>query len=88
MGTGERKRLGKPRLYCSLDPSPDGLFMLVAWLARPFSYNVPCGRFPKRVQLWDRCVSRWHPALRSSVQQLTRLFAGLRQGRQHSFQHC
>lgn len=48
-------QLGDTRLYTSFAPSPDARFLLVAWLERPFSYNVPCGRFPKRVQLWDRC---------------------------------
>lgn len=49
--------MGKPRLYCGLDASPDGKFLLVSWLERPFSYTVPCGRFPKRLQLWDRCAA-------------------------------
>lgn len=25
-------------------------------LERPYSYSLPCGRFPKRVQLWTRWV--------------------------------
>ena len=54
--TGEKKRIGGPRLYCSLSTSPDAQYLLVAWLERPFSYNVPCGRFPKRIQVWDRSV--------------------------------
>ena len=56
VSTGERKRIGGPRLYCSLSTSPDAQYLLVAWLERPFSYNVPCGRFPKRIQVWDRSV--------------------------------
>ena len=56
VSTGEKKRIGGPRLYCSLSTSPDAQFLLVAWLERPFSYNVPCGRFPKRIQVWDRFV--------------------------------
>lgn len=35
-----------------VDVSPDGRYLLVSWLERPWSFNVPCGRFPKRVQLW------------------------------------
>jgi hypothetical protein len=56
VGSGEVRRLGPPRMYSSFAPSPDGRFLLVGWLERPFSYTVPCGRFPKRVQLWDRRV--------------------------------
>lgn len=54
VSTGEVKQLGPPRLYTAVAPSPDGEYLLVAWLERPFSYNVPCGRFPKRIQLWDK----------------------------------
>lgn len=54
MSTGEIQHLGPTRMYNSFAPSPDGRFVLISWLERPFSYNVPCGRFPKRVQVWDR----------------------------------
>lgn len=53
---------GEPRMYCGTAPSPDGRYVLVAWLERPFSYEVPCGRFPRRTQLWDRCASHSHSA--------------------------
>lgn len=56
VSTGEVSQIGQTRLYTSFAPSPDARFLLVAWLERPYSYTVPCGRFPKRVQLWDRCV--------------------------------
>ena len=52
--SGEVSQIGQTRLYTSFAPSPDAKFLLVAWLERPYSYTVPCGRFPKRVQLWDR----------------------------------
>ena len=56
VSTGEVTQLGGTQLYTSFAPSPDARFLLVAWLERPYSYTVPCGRFPKRVQLWDRSV--------------------------------
>ena len=56
MSSGEVRRVGPPRLYSAFAPSPDGRFLIVAWLERPFSYTVPCGRFPKRIQVWDRCA--------------------------------
>ncbi len=43
-----------PFLSQEVDPSPDGEFLLVTWLEPPFSYIVPCGRFPQRSQLWRR----------------------------------
>lgn len=39
---------------CRVDVSPDGQFMLVSWIEPPYSFNVPCGRFPMRTQLWRR----------------------------------
>lgn len=53
VATGEVKTIGQDRLYTASSPSPDGRYLLVSWLEPPYSYTVPCGRFPKRVQLWD-----------------------------------
>ena len=58
VSTGDITRIGAARMYAGVSASPDGRFLLAAWMERPFSFNVPCGRFPKRLQLWDRCV--WH----------------------------
>ena len=43
-----------PRLYTSIEPSPDGSYAMAEYLERPYSYTVPCGRFPRRVELWRR----------------------------------
>lgn len=45
---------GAPRLYTRCDPSPDGEFVIMEELLRPFSYEIPCGRFPKRVWVVNR----------------------------------
>ncbi|HSS77247.1 MAG TPA: S9 family peptidase, partial [Thermoanaerobaculia bacterium] len=45
--------LGKPGLVTGLSPSPDGRFLLVASVHRPFSYLVPYERFPRRSEVWD-----------------------------------
>ena len=47
VSTGEVTQLGGTQLYTSFAPSPDARFLLVAWLERPYSYTVPCGRFPQ-----------------------------------------
>ena len=44
--------LGEPGLLWELDPSPDGRYLLVETLHRPFSYLVPAYRFPRRVEVW------------------------------------
>ncbi|KAK3243801.1 hypothetical protein CYMTET_46564 [Cymbomonas tetramitiformis] len=44
---------GKPRMYTSISSSPNGRFALVSYFQQPFSYTVPCGRFPRVSELWD-----------------------------------
>lgn len=51
---GTATTIGPPRLYTEIDPSPDGRYLLVSFLERPYSRSVPCGRFPRREQLWRR----------------------------------
>ncbi|HSL84232.1 MAG TPA: S9 family peptidase, partial [Thermoanaerobaculia bacterium] len=45
--------LAGPGLLGGFDPSPDGRFVLVEWLHRPFSYLVPFWRFPRRIEVRD-----------------------------------
>jgi len=56
VSTGEVTTIGPTRLYTATSASPDGRYLLVSWLDRPYSYSLPCGRFPKKVHLWMRCV--------------------------------
>ena len=51
---GGMRPLGKPGLYDDFDPSPDGRFIQVSAMHRPWSYIVPMGRFPRRYEIWDR----------------------------------
>jgi dipeptidyl aminopeptidase/acylaminoacyl peptidase len=46
--------LGKASLIDRAEPSPDGKFVLVSHVERPFSYLVPHSRFGRRVEVWDR----------------------------------
>ena len=50
---GTARPVGKPGLYVETEPSPDGKWLLVANLHRPYSYIVPMYRFPSRVEVWD-----------------------------------
>lgn len=50
---GHSKTLGAPGLYLRASPSPSGRLLLVEALHEPYSYLVPCGRFPKKVEVWD-----------------------------------
>ncbi|KAL9263834.1 putative glutamyl endopeptidase, chloroplastic, partial [Drosera capensis] len=49
---GTMKLFGPPSVYTSLDPSPDQQYVLIDSIHRPYSYIVPYGRFPKKVELW------------------------------------
>lgn len=51
---GSKKFIQPPAVYTSVEPSPDGNYLLVSSIQKPYSYTVPCGRFPKRVELWTK----------------------------------
>ena len=45
--------IGPPGLYNKVDPSPDGSYLGVVAVQRPYSYIVPLFAFPRKVELWD-----------------------------------
>ncbi|GAV83615.1 Peptidase_S9 domain-containing protein [Cephalotus follicularis] len=49
---GMVKEICPPAVYTSMDPSPDHKYLLITSYHRPYSFIVPCGRFPKKVDLW------------------------------------
>jgi dipeptidyl aminopeptidase/acylaminoacyl peptidase len=51
--TGTRTDLGPPALYLSLNDSPDGRYLLVQRLQRPFSFRVPWFWFARGAEVWD-----------------------------------
>jgi dipeptidyl aminopeptidase/acylaminoacyl peptidase len=51
--TGKITNVGQPSIYETARPSPDGRFLLVARVHRPFSYLYPVSDFPKEVEVWD-----------------------------------
>ena len=50
---GRAQPIGIPGLYTDLVPSPDGRYLLSQRVERPFSYLVPLGRFPRRIEVLD-----------------------------------
>jgi dipeptidyl aminopeptidase/acylaminoacyl peptidase len=50
---GEVTPLGAPAMVWDFDSSPDGNYILVEALERPFSYLVPAYRFPRRIEVID-----------------------------------
>ena len=50
--TGATVQLGPEGLYQYISDSPDGKYLLVYRLQRPFSFRVPYGYFARRVEVW------------------------------------
>jgi dipeptidyl aminopeptidase/acylaminoacyl peptidase len=50
---GNVKLIGSPAIYDNADFSPDGRYILVSRIERPYSYQFPYSRFPKKVEIWD-----------------------------------
>ncbi|MCR9014353.1 alpha/beta hydrolase family protein [Aquiflexum gelatinilyticum] len=51
--SGGKQAVGPSGLISSVDLSPDGNYILVELIKRPFSYLVPASRFPYDVEIWD-----------------------------------
>ncbi|MFD2203832.1 prolyl oligopeptidase family serine peptidase [Shivajiella indica] len=50
---GNQKAIGKSGMIKSIDLSPNGQFITVELVQKPFSYLVPASRFPYDVEIWD-----------------------------------
>ncbi len=47
------KKLAAPAIFDDASPSPDGQFLLVQRLHRPFSFHVPANQFPTEIAVWS-----------------------------------
>jgi dipeptidyl aminopeptidase/acylaminoacyl peptidase len=54
VATGKFQPIGKPSIFATADPSPDGKYILVARLRRSYSYIIQHENFAKDVEVWDR----------------------------------
>ena len=50
---GTRRNLSEPGIVQSISASPNGEYLRVQQLHRPFSYQVPASRFPRLIEVWD-----------------------------------
>ncbi|HLW49397.1 MAG TPA: prolyl oligopeptidase family serine peptidase [Sphingobacteriaceae bacterium] len=50
---GKISNLGAPAVYRSASFSPDGQYLLVQQILRPYSYLVPAQSFPYKVSIWN-----------------------------------
>jgi dipeptidyl aminopeptidase/acylaminoacyl peptidase len=51
--SGKTTPVGQAAIFQSVDPAPDGHYMLVTRAHRPFSYLYPDFAFPKDLEVWD-----------------------------------
>jgi dipeptidyl aminopeptidase/acylaminoacyl peptidase len=49
---GPISRIGAPGIHV-VTPSPDGNYLLVRTIQRPYSYQVPLQSFPSRTEIWN-----------------------------------
>ncbi len=52
--TGESRKLGPPGIYLLSSSSPDGNFLLIYKIKRPYSYSVPFFNFAHSLEIWNR----------------------------------
>jgi dipeptidyl aminopeptidase/acylaminoacyl peptidase len=52
--SGQRTAVGTPAIFETMLPSPDGNYVLVGRVHKPFSWLVPYTNFPTTVEVWDR----------------------------------
>ncbi|HEX9366184.1 MAG TPA: hypothetical protein VF921_06135, partial [Vicinamibacterales bacterium] len=54
VAAGRRTPIGKPAIVESVAPSPNGEYLLVSKIKRPFSHLYSMSGFPKDVEVWTR----------------------------------
>jgi len=50
---GRITAVGQPGIHTRVSPSPDGKYLLVETVQRPYSYQVPMDVFPSRTEVWN-----------------------------------
>jgi len=53
VANGKITKVGSPAIFRSLDPAPDGEYVRVTRIVKPFSYLVPVNNFGTREELWS-----------------------------------
>lgn len=51
--SGEARSIGAPAIHTRADASPDGKWLLVRTVHRPYSYQVALNDFPERIEVWS-----------------------------------
>lgn len=51
--SGNSRNVGAPGIHTRVDASPDGRWLLVRTVHRPYSYQVALNDFPERIEVWS-----------------------------------
>lgn len=54
INTGRKTTIGHAAIFDNVTPSPDGEYLLVSRIKRPFSHLIPMNGFPEEVEVWTR----------------------------------
>ncbi|MGE3173181.1 MAG: alpha/beta hydrolase family protein [Planctomycetota bacterium] len=68
---GQLELLGEPALLAGVEESPDGAFLLVSTIQRPFSYLVSYRDFPTRTEVWSRTGERVRTVAETPLEEAT-----------------
>jgi dipeptidyl aminopeptidase/acylaminoacyl peptidase len=60
VNTGQSMLIGSPAIFSDIDPSPEGDHILVVRHEKPWSFSLPCGRFPRRMEVWNHAGNIVH----------------------------
>ncbi|MCK5484490.1 MAG: S9 family peptidase, partial [Gemmatimonadetes bacterium] len=66
---GSLEPIAEPGIAWNFSPSPDGRYLLVHWIHRPYSYRVPASRFPQLVEIRDLETGAVHPVVDVPLQE-------------------
>jgi dipeptidyl aminopeptidase/acylaminoacyl peptidase len=53
LNTSELTKIGQPGIYQFAVPAPNGQYLLVKRIKKPFSYSVPFSSFTHDIEVWD-----------------------------------
>ncbi len=65
---GRVREIGPPAIFDDANFSPDGKYILTSRVERPYSYQFPYSRFPKKVEIWDANGKLVKPVIDSPLQ--------------------
>ncbi len=58
LASGEKEPFAEEGIISYMEPSPDGNYVMITYIKKPFSYAVPYYRFPQEVVIYDRAGTK------------------------------